>query len=110
MKVLNQIIFSLLLLSPFSVLASGQEVIVVAFFELTLILIFSAILWTLKLNIKGKLLMMIIYLLSTYLTFLFVNTGAYFENLILINVSIAVIPSIIVSGAYLLMKNKFKKI
>ena len=89
--------------------ASGQEIIFVACFELILIIIFFAVLWKLKLTIKGKLLMFIVYILSMYLTIHFTNTGSYFENLALINISVAIIPSLITYGAYLILKNKFQK-
>ena len=109
MKNLKQIIFSVLFILPLTALASGQEVIFVASFELILILIVCIILWNLKINRKGKLILAIIYILSSYLTLHFVDTGAYFENLMLTNLSVAIIPTLIFYSAYLLLKNKFKK-
>ena len=72
-------------------------------------MIFIGILWTLKINMKGKFIMFIIYILSTYLTLHFMDTGAYFENLILTNVSIAVIPSVIVFVTYLTLKGTWTR-
>ena len=104
MKNLKQILFILLFISPLLALASGQQFIIVASFEFLLFIIFLAILWTLKINKKGKFIMLTIYILSTYLTLHFMDTGAYFENLLLTNVSIAIIPTVIVFVTYLTFK------
>jgi hypothetical protein len=108
LKTNRKFILPLLLLSPLTVFASGQEILVVAFVEFILIVIFLLIIWNLDLNRLGKSILTITYFLSTYLTFHFINTGAYFENLALTNTSIAVIPSIVIIIAYLALRSKCK--
>ena len=106
---LKHTICSLLLTFPFTALASGQQVIFVGLWELFLTLVFLIIVWTLKWNTTGKLLIILIFLLSTYLTFHFIETGAYFENFMRTNIALAIVPSAVVYVSYLILKNKLKK-
>lgn len=108
MKYLKQIILSLLVFSPLLSFASGQEIIVVAFLELIVIIVFMLIVWKLSLNWKGKFILTACFVLSTYLTHHFIETGAYYENILLTNLSLIIIPAAVVLLAFAILKNHFR--
>ena len=82
--------------------------VVVAFSELIIIILFAVVLWTLNLNIRRKLLMGVVYAISGYLTLRFIYTGAYFENVASIIIALAIVPSVVVCGVYFLFKSYTK--
>src|ERR1043166_9444264 len=109
MKNLKRALLTAILISPLTALAHGEEVLFTLFIQLGLIIIFGLVLWTIKLNLKGKLILGTIFILTTLLTFKLVDNLPYNEYETIINVVIIVVPLTIVSISYMGLKTRFQK-
>ena len=109
MKKLKYILSLLLLASPLTSFAHGEEVLGTVFLELIAIVIFVIGLLTIKLNVKGKLLIGGIYVLATVLTFTIIDNLPYNQYRTMINIVVVVVPLTIGIISYVGLRNKFQK-
>lgn len=113
MKLQRQILLLTFLSSPLHALAHGEQVLFPIFFEFIGLILGVVILSSLKLNFRGKLILSLGYILSTFLALLILNSVGYLvflKYLVLMNVVLITIPWLITFGIYLLVKDKFKKV
>jgi hypothetical protein len=108
-KDLKQALLTILLMLPMVVFAHGEEILVTVFIELLLIIIFGIILWAIKLNAKGKLIIGVVFILSTAVTLSAIDKLPYNQYMTMINIVIIVVPCTTVSLSFLGLKNRFKK-
>ncbi len=106
---LNKLIISgLILLTPLTAWASGQYLIPTLLINGVVIVVIGSSILGLKIRGLGKLILFAIYVGSMYLFFYWVDVGHHSDNLGLINLGSAVVPSISVYGTYQIIKDKFQ--
>ena len=103
---LNLLLFGL----PLSSYASGQNVLTLIGLEIILLLVFIFLLFTLKITLRGKSILVLIFVLTHIGIYTIVGKLPYNENQILINTLIFGLPILTVIITYLLIRKKFKNI
>lgn len=109
MKKLRHILILLLLATPLTALAHGEEILETVFLEFIVVIIFVIGLLTIKLRGKGKLLIGGIFILTTVLTFIFIDSFPYNQYRTTINIVVVIVPLTIGVVSYFGLKNKFQK-
>lgn len=109
MKKQKNIFLLLLLASPLTVFAHGEEVLLTVFLELLLIVILVIGLLTINLNGKGKLIIGGLYILAVVLTFIITNSLPYNQYRTMINFLVVFVPLTIGVISYIGLKNRFQK-
>jgi hypothetical protein len=109
MKKLTHTLSVLLLLSPLTALAHGEEVLVTLFLEFIVLVILVVGLLTINLNRTGKVIIGGIGILAVALTSVATNSFPYFQYRTIINIAIVVAPLIILTLSYFALRNKFQK-
>ena len=108
-KKLKRTLATLTFLTPLTAFAHGEEVLTTIFIEFGLLVVFICILAFTKIKIEGKLIIGGLYLLATYLTFNQIENFPYRQNMSLINILVALIPSTVFFVSYFGLKKQFKK-
>lgn len=103
-KKLN-IVFQLL---PLSLFASGGYVLEALAIDLFIFIAFLIFIIKVKLNLKGKIILICAYIVSIIVLFQLIDSVNYLDNLKLINLGSGILPTSIVVIVYYLMRNKFK--
>lgn len=98
-----------LLVTPLTVFAHGQEVLLTVFLELASILIFVIGLFAIDLNGKGKLIVGGIYLLVTFVMFMVINLLPYRDYQTIINIIVVVLPFSAGLISYIKLRDRFQK-
>jgi hypothetical protein len=100
------------LLSPLTTFAHGEESLVPVLIDLVHLIILVIAIVTINLNLKGKLILATIYLLTfvilTLLIFGSVDYQNYLKNMGLINFILFIIPVTCLCIAYLRLEKRFK--
>jgi hypothetical protein len=107
MKKLEYVLL-LLFLSPLTVFAHGQEVLETVFVEFVVMVIFVIGLLAIKLNVKGKLIIAAIYILTTVSTFVIINNLPYNQFRTTINIAVGIVPLTIGVLSYVGLRSKFQ--
>lgn len=94
---------------PFIAFAHGEEVIWTLFSQVIVLILVLIAIGITKWNLKGKLLLVLLYVLSIFLTELFALRFPYFQNEILITALLLVVPVVVVCLSYFILKKKFEK-
>jgi hypothetical protein len=102
-------ILSLVVLSPISVMAHGEDVLVTLCIDIFSILVLLIFIGLLKWKMKGKVLLLLVLILAEFLNFTIFGNIPYQRNTLLINVMSAVIPFSSVLGVFLLLRKNFSK-
>lgn len=109
MNIKEKSILTILFVIPMIVSAHGEEVIYSFFLQLIILTIFTAIIIALKINLKKKMMLTVMLLISTAATLFFTGKMPYNENIIKINLLIFLIPTITFILTFLSLKLKRKK-
>lgn len=109
MKKIKHILSVLLLASPLTALAHGEEVLVTIFLEFIVFVILVAGLLTMKLNWIGKLIFGGVGILAIVLTSVATDDLPYNQYRTMINIVVVFVPLTIMALSYLGLKNKFQK-
>jgi hypothetical protein len=109
MKKLKHILSLLLLISPLTAFAHGEEVLVTLFLEFIVVVILVIGLLTIKLNGTGKFIIGGIYVLAIVLSFMITNSLPYDQYRTMINIVVVVVPMTLGLISYVGLKNKFPK-
>lgn len=104
-KKLN-IVFQLL---PLSLFASGGYVLEALAIDLFIFIVFLIFIIKVKLNLKGKIILICAYIVSMIVLFQLIDSVNYLDNLKLINLSSGILPTLTVIIVYYLIRNKFKR-
>jgi hypothetical protein len=107
---LRNILSLLLLASPLTALAHGEEVLVTVFLELIVFVILVVGLLTINLTRTGKLIIGVIGIFAIVLTSIAINGLPYNQYRTMINVVVVTVPLTIVIISYFGLKNRFKKV
>ena len=99
----------ILLIIPILCFAHGEEILIALFIQVLSIIVFIIVLFTINLNLKGKGILSIIYILTTGLFLSIINKIPYRQNMQLINWLIFIVPVIIITLSYMYLKPRFKK-
>lgn len=102
----------LLILSPLTASAHGEQALVPFLVDITTLIIFIIGLKAINLTVTGKIILSVIYGLTLVLTFSLINYVGYLnylENMWLINVMLFFVPLAVVYLSYLGLKAKFRK-
>lgn len=110
MKKLKTLLSLLLLASPLTALAHGEEVLVTIFLEFIVIVILVVGLLTINLTRTGKLIIGIIGMLAIVLTSIAVNSLSYNQYRTMINIVVVTVPLTIMIISYFGLKSRFKKV
>ena len=105
----RRILAALIIVSPLTAYAHGEEVILTLFIEFILVVVFIGVLLTIKLKGQGKLIIAGLYLLTTILTFISFDSLPYKENATLINLALAIIPWTVFLLSYFVLRRRFMK-
>jgi hypothetical protein len=103
--------FSLLLLlvSPLTAFAHGEEVLVTIFLVFIVFVILVVGLMAMKLNRTGKLVIGGVGILAMVLTSIVTDNLPYNQYRTMINILVVVVPLTIVTVSYVGLKNKFQR-
>jgi hypothetical protein len=110
MKKKNNILLLYLFLLPFATYAHGEDVLTLMWSELFLIIAFIVTLLILKINLKGKGILIFIFLLTHLVIYKFTEKIPYTENKILINLVTIGLPILTFLITYLIIGKKYEKI
>lgn len=110
MKKINKTVLGVALMIPFVVFAHGEEVIYTLISQVIVLILVIITVGFIKWKLKGKLLLILVYFLSIFITEFCVISLPYFNNKILITVLLFLIPIIMLFISYFKFKKKFKKI
>ena len=102
-------LLSLVLLSPFSALAHGEEVLVTLYIDLFSFVALLLYIGFLKWHMKGKFLLLFFLILAEFINFILFANIPYQRNDLLINAMSFILPCSFVLGASLLFRRKFSK-
>ncbi len=102
-------LLSLAVLSPITVMAHGEGVLVTLYIDIFSILVLLIFIGFLKWKIKGKVLLLFVLILAEFFTFTIFGNIPYQRNALLINAMSVVIPFSSVLGVYLLLRKNFSK-
>jgi hypothetical protein len=97
-------LLGILILTPFSAFAHGEEVFYTFFIQLSSLLIFLVVLISLKISIRQKLIVTAAYLLAVFLTWYSINELPYRGNMSLINTLVSVVPVGVVLLTFLVLR------
>jgi hypothetical protein len=106
---LKRTLATLTSLTPLTVFAHGEEVLVTVFLEFGLIVVFILILAYVKIRIEGKLIIGGLYLLTAYLIDKVIEDWPYRQNMTLINLLVTIIPATVFLMSYFALRKRFKK-
>jgi hypothetical protein len=109
-KVLRQVLPLLLLASPLTAFAHGEEVLVTVFLQFAVLVILAIGLVTANLKARGKLIVGSIGTIALVLTSIATNGVPYMEYRTMINISIVAVPLTVVTISYLALKVSLKGI
>lgn len=102
-------LFTILIFYPLLTFASGQEVLVNLYLQFFSIILFVILLlWVYKVDFTGKLLLILIAITSTFLSFYFTGQIPYLPNKNLINTITFIIPQFLTFIGYLTLKSKYR--
>ena len=103
----RRILATLIIISPLTAYAHGEEVMLTLFVEFILIVVFIGVLLAIKLKGQGKLIIAALYLLTTILTFISLDSLPYKENVTLVNLSLIIIPWTVFLLSYFGLRRRF---
>ncbi|HTD97865.1 MAG TPA: hypothetical protein VK668_01195 [Mucilaginibacter sp.] len=109
MRFKKEAFLAILLLIPVIVFAHGEEVLITFAIQVISIIIFLILLLVIKLTYLKKFILAVIYFLTVYLSFHFVNDIPFRENMSMINFTVAIVPLACASLAYLILKSSATK-
>jgi hypothetical protein len=109
MKKIKHIFSLLLLASPLTAFAHGEQVLLTVFLEFVIVVILVIGLLIINLNGKGKLIIGGIYILAVVLTFIITNSLPYNQYRTMINILVFFVPLTIGVISYIGLKDKFQK-
>lgn len=109
MERIKNTLITLLLVLPATALAHGEEVLILLFIDVTVILTLLVFIGFLKWKIKGKLLLLLTLIITLFFTFTVLGSMPYRKNAVMINTLSAVIPVLSVLAVFLLFRKKFVK-
>jgi hypothetical protein len=104
-KKLN-IVFQLLPLSLFASVGCVLESLAI---DLSIFIAFLIFIIKVKLNLKGKIILICAYIVSIIVLFQLIDSVNYLDNLKLINLGSGIFPTLVVIVVYYLIRNKFKR-
>ena len=110
MKNINKTALIGTLMFPFCAFAHGEEVILTLFSQVIVLILVLIVIGITNWKVKGKLLLILLYILSIFLTELLVFRIPYFQNEILITILLLVLPIFVICLSYFMLKQKFEKI
>ena len=94
---------------PLSLFASGGYVLEALAIDLFIFIVFLIFIIKVKLNLKGKIILICAYIVSMIVLFQLIDSVNYLDNLKLINLSSGILPTLTVIIVYYLIRNKFKR-
>jgi hypothetical protein len=109
MELRNYVCLILLLCSSFMGYASGNDIIPFFGLEILLLIAFIILLLNLKIKMKGKLLLTLVFILSNVIVFVLTSDIPYSQNLIWINSISIVFPISSILISYIIIQSRFKK-
>ena len=95
---------AILLILPICGFAHDENVLSTIFIQFISIVVFIVFLVFLKMNIKRKAVLLIVYFLTAYSIWYFSRDLPYNQNMVLINSAIAFCPALTVGLCFLLIK------
>lgn len=110
MKKLKSILFVLLILSPFSAFAHGEEVFISLFFDVLTILLLLLFIGLLKWKKAGKAILLLVLLIVEIVHFYLLSEIPYRKNEQLILWFGILVPLVSVLLTFFLFRNKFREI
>ncbi len=102
-------LLGLFIITPLTVLASGQYIIPSLLIDLGLFILIMIIIFTLKITWTGKLILFLSYLAAMFLLFYLLDQLNTLEDITLVNIESALLPPVIVYVTYRLIRDRFKK-
>jgi len=105
----NNLLLLYLFFLPFVIYAHGEDLLILIWSELFLIIAFIIILLNLKISLKGKGLLIMIFILTEFAIYSITSDLPYMENRLLINLGSIGIPILIVLISYLFIKKRMRK-
>lgn len=110
MKNINKTVLIGTLMLPFVAFAHGEKVILTLLSQVIVLILVLIVIRITKWKLKGKLLLVLLYILSIFLTEIFVLQFPYFQNEILITVLLLAFPIVVLCLSYFMFKEKFEEI
>jgi hypothetical protein len=108
MRIQKKVIILLMLLLSTTAYAHGEEVLISVAIPFALITVLIILISILKISLKGKIILITIYLLTEVLSFLLIKDIPYRENKIVINLVLNLTPIVFTLSGYLLLKKRLK--
>jgi len=102
-------LLAILLLTPTLTFAHGEEVIYTLGIEIASIICFVIVLIILNLNSKGKGILATTYIVTTIILFIVIENVPYRQNMNIINLSLILVPALILTLSYFYLKPKYSK-
>jgi hypothetical protein len=96
-------------LFPLTALASGEDMLEWVWIEFFVVIAFVTTLVFVKINWTGKALMILIFMVTQYLTMKLMEDVPYARNMLMINVLSVIAPFTTTIVAYWIVKSRFKK-
>jgi hypothetical protein len=96
-------------LFPLYLFASGGYVLEALAIDLFIFIAFLIFIIKVKLNLKGKIILICAYIVSIIVLFQLIDSVNYLDNLKLINLGSGIFPTLVVIIVYYLIRNKFKR-
>jgi hypothetical protein len=107
MKNLKFALLSILMILPLMAFADHEEVLITVFIQAISIIIFPIVLLAVKLKVRHKVILALVYIVITVLIWIITNQIPYRDNMTIINLLIALGPFAGVAIAYLFIaRNK----
>jgi Zn-dependent protease with chaperone function len=101
---IKQVILTILILLPLMALAHGEDVLTTFFITIISIIIFIVVMSFIKLSFYKKLILSLVYFLSTVSIYYFTNDIPFNDNKNTINLSVALIPIMAVIITHFIIK------
>ena len=109
MNKLKKYLLTLGIFFPLTSFASGGDVLDWLSIELIVVIGFVATVVFVKVNWKGKGLMILIFIVTEYLTITVMNNFSYTRNKVILNVISIIVPALTTIISYFILKSRFKK-
>lgn len=106
----RKILLLFFLLMPLTALASGDYILTALFIDFILFLLIILAIIKVKITWMGKVVLFLVYVVTMYFLFYFIDQVNYLENLTMINISSAFVPPTVVYLAYLAIRRNFRMV
>lgn len=104
MKNTREVLLLIFVLAPAMALAHGEDVLVTIGIQIFSAIVFFILLLAIKFSYGAKIIMFIVYFLTVWLTFCFIDTIPYNDNRLKINLCVWLIPVATVSITYFVVR------